>query len=87
MTVQTMDRPVRALLGDWAWQEQAACRDVNPDVFFSPDTERGLRKYAREMLAKSLCGTCPVQAECRAYALAAGETYGVWGGTAERDRN
>ena len=43
--------------------------------------------YAREVLAKSLCGTCPVQAECRAYALAAGETFGVWGGAAERDRS
>ena len=70
----------------WAWQEEAACRDVNPDLFFAPEEERGMRRRARELVALSLCGTCPVQAECRRQAEAFGDTYGVWGGTTEHQR-
>jgi WhiB family redox-sensing transcriptional regulator len=39
------------------------------------------------MVAKSLCGTCPVQPECRQHALSVGEPYGVWGGTTESERD
>jgi WhiB family redox-sensing transcriptional regulator len=74
------------LADEWAWQERAACRDVNPDLFFAPEEERGMRRRARELVALSLCGTCPVQAECRRQAEAFGDTYGVWGGTTEHQR-
>lgn len=70
----------------WVWQADAACQDVNPDVFFAADSERGLRRRAKELLAKSLCATCPVEQQCRAYAVAVGEEYGVWGGTTEYER-
>ena len=70
----------------WAWQADAACQDVNPDVFFAADSERGIRRRAKELLAKSLCATCPVEHNCRSYALAVGEAYGVWGGTTEYER-
>lgn len=33
------------------------------------------------------CSECPVQPECLAYALEAGEPYGVWGGTSPEDRD
>ena len=75
------------LMQIWDWQSQAACRDVNPDLFFSPESERGRRKRARELVAKALCGTCPVQAECRRHAVQVGEPYGVWGGTTESERD
>jgi WhiB family redox-sensing transcriptional regulator len=71
---------------NWSWQDDAACRDVDPDLFFSVDSERGLRRRAREVLAKSLCATCPVSRQCREHALATGEVYGVWGGTTEQER-
>lgn len=32
------------------------------------------------------CGPCGVVAECRAYAIAAGERYGVWGGLSPAGR-
>lgn len=32
------------------------------------------------------CGACGVVAECRAYAIAAGEWYGVWGGLSPAGR-
>lgn len=74
------------LLENWAWQDRAACRDVDPELFFAAEAERGLRKHAREGLAKSLCGTCPVRRECRNHAYLVGESYGVWGGTTEEER-
>ena len=82
-----MPRLPRPLMDLWDWQSQAACRDVNPELFFSPESERGVRKRAREMVAKSLCGTCPVQPECSQHALSVGEPYGVWGGTTESERD
>src|SRR5215207_2668445 len=74
------------LLENWEWQDRAACRDVNPELFFSAESERGMRKHAREVLAKSLCGTCPVKRQCREHAVVVGEMYGVWGGTTEEER-
>ncbi|GAA0959322.1 WhiB family transcriptional regulator [Kribbella koreensis] len=82
-----MPRLPRPLMDLWDWQSQSACRDVNPELFFSPESERGVRKRAREMVAKSLCGTCPVQPECRQHAISVGEPYGVWGGTTESERD
>jgi WhiB family transcriptional regulator, redox-sensing transcriptional regulator len=40
----------------------------------------------RAELAKAICGTCPVQAPCLAYALARAEVRGIWGGLSERER-
>ena len=71
----------------WEWQLRGSCRDADPELFFSPDSERGARRRAREQVAKSYCARCPVLEQCRAHALAVREPYGVWGGLnpAERD--
>ena len=74
------------LIENWEWQDRAACKDVNPELFFAAEAERGLRKRARELLAKSLCGTCPVRRECANHAADVGELYGVWGGVTEEER-
>lgn len=37
-------------------------------------------------LAREGCRRCPVRAECLAYAVAAGERWGCWGGVSERER-
>ncbi|RBY94945.1 WhiB family transcriptional regulator [Blastococcus sp. TBT05-19] len=37
-------------------------------------------------LAKGGCARCPVRPECLAYAEAAGERWGCWGGLSERER-
>ena len=70
------------------WADEAACRFEDPDLFFPPEKERGRYAVLRETLAKRVCLRCPVLGECTAYALAADERYGVWGGLspAERDR-
>lgn len=36
--------------------------------------------------AKAVCRGCPVREACLEYALAAGETFGIWGGMSERER-
>lgn len=71
--------------GIWEWMEQAACRDVDPDIFFTPDGEYGPRRR-QERQAKAVCASCPVLRRCRAHACEVGEPYGIWGGLTERER-
>lgn len=70
----------------WDWQIRARCRGVDPAVFFHPDNERGDARRHRVGTAIRICRVCPVQAECRRYALEAGERYGIWGGLPEDER-
>ncbi|MGB3699567.1 MAG: WhiB family transcriptional regulator [Gordonia sp. (in: high G+C Gram-positive bacteria)] len=68
------------------WPSRARCRDSPVDAFYPPTGEsRGLRRR-REELAKQVCAECPVRRQCRDYALAADEPYGVWGGMTETER-
>jgi len=64
-----------------AWMEMAECRGGNPSVFFQDDKDN-----TRSAVAKAVCRSCPVQAECLAYAISTGETHGVWGGKSPRER-
>ncbi|WP_305086453.1 WhiB family transcriptional regulator [Rhodococcus tibetensis] len=72
--------------GDRDWREDAACRGIESSVFFSPDGERGHARDRREARARRICQDCPVLRRCRDHALAAGESYGIWGGMTETDR-
>ena len=40
----------------------------------------------REIRAKAVCQVCPVADECRDYAFAIKEPYGIWGGLTESER-
>jgi len=70
----------------WSWHTQAACRQVDTTLFYSPEGERGPRKERREAAAKQVCGSCRVVEVCAAYAIATREPYGTWGGLSENDR-
>jgi WhiB family redox-sensing transcriptional regulator len=70
----------------WDWQMRGLCRGADVSMFYPPDGERGRRRAQREKRAKRLCQACPVIAQCRDYALAVGEPYGVWGGMTENER-
>lgn len=61
------------------WARHAACRDVDPAIFFP---EPG----GDERRALAICQICVVRLACLAYALEAGERSGVWGGTTQRHR-
>ncbi len=64
---------------DRAWQDQANCLGVDPDLFVP---ERG----ASTREAKEVCRGCVVRGECLEYALENGEKFGIWGGLSERER-
>ncbi|MGV0156360.1 WhiB family transcriptional regulator [Rhodococcus sp. GB-02] len=55
-------------------------------MFFSPEGERGHARSQREPRAQRIFLNCPVLAQCREYALGAGELYGTWGGMTDADR-
>ncbi|WP_016881504.1 MULTISPECIES: WhiB family transcriptional regulator [unclassified Rhodococcus (in: high G+C Gram-positive bacteria)] len=65
---------------------RAWCLGADTGMFFSPTGEGRKARDRRENAAKTLCAQCPVIDACRNYALTAGETYGVWGGTTEKER-
>lgn len=67
--------------GDPRWREEAACRGVDPNVFF-PD--RGDTFGVRA--AKAICAGCPVRTDCLDYAITYAERTGIWGGKSERER-
>jgi WhiB family redox-sensing transcriptional regulator len=69
------------------WRALAACKGVDPELFFSSEDLPDKRdRVERESVAKSICAACPVRAECLAYAIAAGERYGIWGGLNPQER-
>ena len=64
---------------DTAWQDEANCLGVDPELFFP---ERG--GSTRE--AKEVCQGCVVKDDCLEFALQNGEKFGIWGGMSERER-
>ena len=60
-----------------SWQAAAACRGMDPAIFFP---ERG----ANANQAKATCARCPVSAQCHAAGLM--DNHGIWGGQSQRER-
>ena len=57
-----------------AWVRSAACRDEEPELWFSPDP-------SNVATAQAICARCPVRPQCSAAADANAERWGVWAGT------
>lgn len=76
----------RPVADNWEWQQFGACRDLDNEIFFHPDAERGYARAARIAAAKAVCRRCPVIVQCRHHALTAEEPFGIWGGLDERER-
>jgi WhiB family transcriptional regulator, redox-sensing transcriptional regulator len=70
--------------GRLAWRLEAACQHLPTELFFP--IGHGPRAEAQTRLAKSICNTCSVRAQCLEYALGANAQYGVFGGLAEEER-
>lgn len=66
------------------WQEAAACRDTDPDLFFPIGTTGPAMQQINQ--AKAVCQLCEVQVECLEYALRTNQESGIWGGTSEEER-
>ena len=65
------------------WRSRGACLSADPDLFFpiSP----GGASQRQEKRAKAVCATCPVKAECLAFAVETRQVHGVWGGLGEEE--
>lgn len=61
------------------WMDHGNCKEHPPSTFF-PSDGVGVE------VAKRICATCPVAAQCLEYALDNHIDHGVWGGTSERQR-
>lgn len=72
------------------WTEQAACADMDTDIFFPDINSKG-----RIQEAKSICEQCPVMQTCLEYALAVEKTgvnadyirFGIFGGKTAEERD
>lgn len=64
---------------DMSWVDLAACRGVDPALFFPEDGENASG-------AKATCRPCPVSAACLDFALATNQDYGIWGGLNRTER-
>ncbi len=66
------------------WRAQAACRGVDPELFFPEPSEEPLVK-AQVAAAKAVCRPCPVRERCLADALER-LPHGIAGGLTEQER-
>ena len=66
------------------WRLAAACDGADPEMFF-PVGSGGPAQEATAR-AKAICARCPVEQECRAWALVTNQQYGIWGGLDEEER-
>lgn len=60
------------------WMDNAVCAQVDADLWF-PETG------GNAALARRICSTCPVAADCLQYAVEHNE-QGIWGGTSAKTR-
>jgi WhiB family redox-sensing transcriptional regulator len=80
---------------DTPWQDRAACRDTDPDVFFGPCRHHGQTGATcrvcgeatatpvppwTPIAARAICATCPVQRQCLDAAVDRHEQNGIWAG-------
>lgn len=66
------------------WRDQAACREVDPELFF-PLTDQGPSRV-QEQAAVQHCMGCQVREKCLDWALDNEIHHGVWGAATEQQR-
>ena len=67
------------------WRHNAACRDVDPELFFPIGNTGPALLQIDE--AKRVCHRCPVMESCLHWAIDSGQdAAGVWGGMSEDER-
>lgn len=64
--------------------DEALCRQVDPDAFFTEEDEDGNAELggsnANTLAAKRTCANCVLRADCLNWAVDNQEVHGVWGG-------
>ena len=70
---------IAEILGRPEWEERAACKGLDVELFLPPvgrSAEGG----------RAVCRGCEVRGDCLAVALADESLSGIWGGTSEHER-
>lgn len=70
---------------DFGWQEKAACRGANTDMFFMEEHQNGINQK-KLVVARETCGGCSVSKECLDFALDNYIDFGIWAGTTPLQR-
>ncbi len=83
-TRATRREPVAGHVRAGDFRHRAACRSVDPEVFF-PTAVVGREYEMQVSVAKAVCAGCPVQSECLTWALAV-LPDGIAGGMTEHER-
>ena len=67
------------------WRMLAACRSIDPNLFFrvSP-AGKSLEQVAE---ARAVCARCLVRRPCLAFALRTRQAHGIWGGLTAQERD
>ena len=66
------------------WRHRAACREVEPELFFPIGTTGPALRQVEE--ARAVCQRCDVTEVCLNWAIETGQDAGVWGGLNEDER-
>ncbi len=66
------------------WRHVAACRDVDPELFFPIGNTGPALMQIEE--AKQVCHSCSAMDACLKWALESGQDAGVWCGLSEDER-
>lgn len=74
----------QGLAAEQNWRSDAACRSVDPELFFPISASGKALDQAAE--AKAICACCPVRHQCLAFALRTRQAHGIWGGMTEDER-
>jgi len=82
--MQDIPRQSRGPRGSADWRQAAACRDLDPDLFFPEGTAGPALRQADQ--AKRVCQACPARTPCLRFALRHSLGFGIWGGTTEKER-
>jgi WhiB family transcriptional regulator, redox-sensing transcriptional regulator len=70
---------------DFSWQEKAACRGANTDMFFLEEDQTKINQK-KLVATRELCGGCLVSKECLDFALDNYIHFGIWAGTTPLQR-
>lgn len=66
------------------WLDQAACREMDPDIFFP--SSGGAIGHEETERAKAACSRCGVSTHCRDWAIETNQVEGIWGGLSLTER-
>ncbi len=67
------------------WMNNAACRDIDPDLFF-PVPRSGPAYDKQVEQAQAVCDRCTVRPQCTIFADSTNTEHGVWGRETQAQR-